>query len=187
MRRESELFLARQMEDMRALQEEQRKAGLLLDDGAPVRLNVSLAGGGTKSETTPAVSGATSGVTAPVLPLVFGQGDEEEEELNARRRRQNLSKVDFAPTDSTEKVQQRLEKIRASIPKDKETLWKVKVRFDAVNEVGVSVIKSNRNIADQETLSRSLTVNLNQLSNAKSPNTLVNSKMRIWFRSLWNI
>jgi hypothetical protein len=37
---ESELFLARQMH---AFQEEQQNAGMLFDDGAPVRLNVSLA------------------------------------------------------------------------------------------------------------------------------------------------
>ena len=37
LRRESEAFLARQMDEMQALQEEQRKAGMLLDDGAPVR------------------------------------------------------------------------------------------------------------------------------------------------------
>lgn len=120
------------MEDMRALQEEQRKAGLLLDDGAPVRLNVSLAPAGTKGEAAPTVPGSISGAAHPP---VFGQGDDDEEELNARKRRQNLSKVDFAPTDSSEKVQQRLEKIKASIPRDKETLFKVKVRFDAVNEV----------------------------------------------------
>ncbi|GJJ12950.1 hypothetical protein Clacol_007197 [Clathrus columnatus] len=130
LRRESELFLARQMEDMRALQEEQRKAGLLLDDGAPVRLNVSLTSAGAKSEAAPAAPGAPGAAA----PLAFGQGDDEEEELNARKRRQNLSKVDFAPTDSSEKVQQRLEKIKGSIPSDKETLWKVKVRWDAVNE-----------------------------------------------------
>ena len=46
LRRESEDFLARQMDEMQALAEEQRKAGLLLDDGAPVRLNVALPAGG---------------------------------------------------------------------------------------------------------------------------------------------
>src|SRR6202030_1279711 len=43
LRRESEAFLARQMDEMQALADEQRKAGLLLEDGAPVKLNVSLA------------------------------------------------------------------------------------------------------------------------------------------------
>ena len=42
LRRESEDFLARQMDDMQALAEEQRKAGMLLDDGAPLKLNVAL-------------------------------------------------------------------------------------------------------------------------------------------------
>ncbi|KAF9781825.1 hypothetical protein BJ322DRAFT_1078628, partial [Thelephora terrestris] len=38
LRQESEPFLARQMNEMYALQEKQQKAGMLLEDGAPVRL-----------------------------------------------------------------------------------------------------------------------------------------------------
>jgi hypothetical protein len=46
------------MDEMQALAEEQRKAGLLLDDGAPVKLNVSLpvptkAEGGGKDNKAP--------------------------------------------------------------------------------------------------------------------------------------
>lgn len=125
LRRESEAFLARQMEEMRSLVEEQRKAGLLLDDGAPVRLNVSLA----PAPSAKALPAPMEGV-APVP--VFGQ---EEEEDGTRKRKASLIKLDFSATESGEKARQRLEKIKESVPRDKETLWKVKVRWDAVNEV----------------------------------------------------
>ncbi|KAF8527025.1 hypothetical protein BU17DRAFT_39978 [Hysterangium stoloniferum] len=122
LRRESEAFLARQMEEMRSLAEEQRKAGLLLDDGAPVKLHVSLA---------PAPSAKAPVVDSAAPAPVFGQ---EEEEEGTRKRKANLIKLDFSATETTEKAMQRLEKIRESVPKDKETLFKVKVRWDAVNE-----------------------------------------------------
>lgn len=124
LRHESEAFLARQMEEMRSLAEEQRKAGLLLDDGAPVKLQVSLAPA-PSAKAPPATEGA-----APVP--VFGQ---EEEEEGVRKRKASLIKLDFSANESGEKARQRLEKIKESVPKDKETLWKVKVRWDAVNEV----------------------------------------------------
>ena len=63
---------------------------------------------------------------------VFGQ---EEEEEGTRKRKASLIKLDFSATESGEKARQRLEKIKESVPRDKETLWKVKVRWDAVNEV----------------------------------------------------
>ena len=63
---------------------------------------------------------------------VFGQ---EEEEEGIHKRKASLIKLDFSATESGEKAWQRLEKIKESVPRDKETLWKVKVRWDAVNEV----------------------------------------------------
>ncbi|TRM62125.1 hypothetical protein BD626DRAFT_499977 [Schizophyllum amplum] len=120
LRRESEDFLARQMDEMQALAEEQRKAGLLLDDGAPVRLNVALPAGGQHKE------GPKEKAT------VFGQ--EEEEEEAAKRRKVPLVKLDFSVTETTEKAQERLEKIRTEVPTDKDTLFKRKVRWDGVTE-----------------------------------------------------
>jgi RNA-binding protein 25 len=122
LRRESELFLARQMDEMQALADEQRKAGLLLDDGAPVRLNVSLpalpktAEPGTKEKAT-----------------VFGQEEDEEEDI--KKRKTPLVKLDFSAAESGEKAKERLERIRLSVPKDKETLFKAKVRWDGVTDV----------------------------------------------------
>ncbi|KIO02862.1 hypothetical protein M404DRAFT_1001806 [Pisolithus tinctorius Marx 270] len=74
LRIESEEFLARQMEDIQALAEEQHKAGMLLDDGALVKLNVSLLGPAPVDKLEPhAQKEVVKGAAA-----VFGLGEEEE-------------------------------------------------------------------------------------------------------------
>ena len=125
LRKESDAFLARQMDEMQALAEEQRKAGLLLDDGAPVKLNVSLP--------IPAKVEGSSKESSKVA--VFGQ-EEEEEEAN-RKRKVPLVKLDFSSAEGGEKTKERLERIKASVPSDKETLFKAKVRWDALSDVSL--------------------------------------------------
>jgi len=119
LRRESEAFLARQMDEMHALQDEQRKAGMLLDDGAPVKLNVSLAPVAPKGESSGKDKSA-----------VFGPEEEEEESM--RKRRAPLPKLDLA--EGGEKAKERLEKIKASVPTDKDSLFKAKVRWDGLTD-----------------------------------------------------
>lgn len=126
LRRESEAFLARQMDEMQALQDEQRKAGMLLEDGAPVKLNVSLA------PAAPKVEGGAKDKAA----VVFGQEEEEDESI--RKRKILLPKLDLA--EGGEKAKERLEKIRLSVPSDKETLFKAKVRWDCLTDVSVIFI-----------------------------------------------
>lgn len=121
LRRESEAFLARQMDEMQALQDEQRKAGMLLDDGAPVKLNVSLAPTGLKD-------GGMDKATA-----VFTHDEEEEDGI--RKRRVPMPTLDLA--EGGEKAKERLEKIRASVPTDKDVLFKAKVRWDGLTDVSV--------------------------------------------------
>lgn len=113
------------MDEMQALAEEQRKAGLLLDDGAPVRLNVSIAGPTTK-ETQPPGKEKTA---------VFTQDDEEEDGI--KKRRVPLVKLDFSVAESGEQTRERLERIRQSVPHDKETLFKAKVRWDGLTDVRI--------------------------------------------------
>ena len=122
LRQESELFLARQMDEMQALQDEQRKAGMLLDDGAPVRLNVSLA---------PAPS-AKAEVVTKEKTLVFGV---EEEEEGVRKRKTPLVKLDLA--EGGEKAKERLEKIAANVPTETDALFKGKVRWDGLSDVSI--------------------------------------------------
>ncbi|KAH9030336.1 hypothetical protein EDB85DRAFT_2246384 [Lactarius pseudohatsudake] len=125
LRRESEAFLARQMDELQALAEEQRKAGMLLDDGAPVRLNVSLAPAAPKAD-------AGGGKEKAPAPAVFGV--EEEEEEATRKRKVPLQLLDFSASNDSGKAKERLEHIKASVPKERETLFKSKVRWDAVTE-----------------------------------------------------
>ncbi|KAF8955267.1 hypothetical protein BDZ97DRAFT_1927007 [Flammula alnicola] len=122
LRRESEDFLARQMDEMQALAEEQRKAGLLLDDGAPVRLNVSIAGPTAKEKEPPAKEKTT----------VFAHDEEEEDGI--KKRRAPLVKLDFSVAETGEQTKERLERIRQSVPHDKETLFKSKVRWDGLTD-----------------------------------------------------
>ncbi|CAE6416572.1 unnamed protein product [Rhizoctonia solani] len=125
LRLESEAFLARQMDEMRALAEEQRKAGLLLDDGAPVRLAISAFERKEKEEEEE----KKPVVAKPVA--VFGQ--EEEEESAGRRRRGNLVKLDFEAAER-ERIVERLHRARDSVPKSQDALWRVKVKWDALGE-----------------------------------------------------
>ena len=127
LRRESEDFLARQMDEMQALADEQRKAGLLLDDGAPVRLHVSIAPAPAKE--APAKEKAT----------VFGQEDEDEDD-GIKKRKVPLVKLDFSVAESGEKTRERVERIKLSVPHDKETLFKAKVRWDGLSDVSCSTI-----------------------------------------------
>ena len=111
------------MDEMQALAEEQRKAGLLLDDGAPVRLNVSIAAPTAKEKDMHGKEKAT----------VFAHDDEEEDQIN--KRRVPLVKLDFSVAESGEQTKERLERIRQSVPHDKETLFKAKVRWDGLTDV----------------------------------------------------
>ncbi|CAE6447753.1 unnamed protein product [Rhizoctonia solani] len=123
LRLESEAFLARQMDEMRALADEQRKAGLLLDDGAPVRLAISAVERKEKEE--------EEEKKVVVAKPVFGQ--EEEEETAGRRRRGNLVKLDFEAAER-ERLVERLHRARDSVPKSQDALWRSKVKWDALGE-----------------------------------------------------
>ncbi|KAJ7644425.1 hypothetical protein FB45DRAFT_897887 [Roridomyces roridus] len=124
--RESEDFLARQMGEMQALAEEQRRAGLLLDDGAPVKLSVSLGGLMKDKDTGNAPAGG-------VREGVFGA--EEDEEEAARKRKVPLVKLDFSAAEAgPEAERERLEGMKERVPKDRETLFKAKVRWDGMTD-----------------------------------------------------
>lgn len=133
LRRESEAFLARQMEEMQALQDEQRSAGMLLEDGAPVKLNVQHAAVAGKPE---------EGKTAKKIEFAT---DEDEEEL-ARKRKVPLVKLDFSSAESGEKAKERLEKIRASVPQERDTLFKAKVRWDGLSDVSCTLVGGTRGL-----------------------------------------
>ncbi|EJD51004.1 hypothetical protein AURDEDRAFT_121442 [Auricularia subglabra TFB-10046 SS5] len=118
LRKASEAFLAQQMEEMQALAEEQRKAGMLLDDTAPIKLTVAT----TKHADVDVKKEGASG-----LVQAFAADDDEE---IVKKRKMPLVKLDFSALDSEEKMRERLEKIRESIPRDKEPLFKARNVID---------------------------------------------------------
>lgn len=122
--RESQDFLERQMDEMQALADEQRKAGLLLDDGAPVRLNVSIAAATAKD------------TGSKEKAAVFAQEEDDEDAI--KKRKIPLVKLDFSVAESSEQTRERLERIKVSVPHDKETLFKAKVRWDGLTDVSPS-------------------------------------------------
>jgi hypothetical protein len=88
------------MAEMQEMADEQRKAGLLLDDGAPVKLSVAL--------------GSTAAPATEAKKRVFDDHDEEEEALG-RKRKTQLQKLDFSVSESVDKerTRQRLEELRS--------------------------------------------------------------------------
>jgi hypothetical protein len=132
LRRESEEFLARQMDEMQSLAEEQRKAGMLLDDGAPVRLNVSIAQG------TGGAGGKEAAPDKSKTAVVFAEEEEEEDAL--KKRKVPLVKLDFSVAESSEQIRERLLRIKDSVPHDKESLFKAKIRWDALSDVSLSFL-----------------------------------------------
>jgi len=127
------------MDEMQALAEEQRKAGMLLDDGAPVRLNVSM---GTSKE--------KDGAGKPEMTAVFAHDEEEEESV--KKKRAPLVKLDFSVAESGEQAKERLERIRKSVPHDKESLFKAKVRWDGLNDVSGFLCVEKCSTADTSAL-----------------------------------
>ena len=125
--RESQMFIEKQMEQIRAAQEEQKKAGLLVDDAAPIRLNVALA-------TKPAQVAAAAQSTPAKPRVVFGQ--EEEDEIVVKKKRMPMVELDLFVDG--EKAKEKLESIRKQVPKEKDALWKAKIRWEAVSDVGFS-------------------------------------------------
>ncbi|KAF8194190.1 hypothetical protein BJ912DRAFT_1021453 [Pholiota molesta] len=104
LRRESEDFLARQMDEMQAL----------------ARNNVKL---DSKEKEPPAKEKTT----------VFAHDEEEED--GAKKRRAPLVKLDFSVAETGEQMKERLERIRQSVPHDKESLFKAKVRWDGLTDL----------------------------------------------------
>lgn len=120
LRRASEAFLAQQMEEMQSLIEEQRNAGMLLDDGAPLKLSV----GPVKPKVEP----------MEIAKTKVALGGDEEEEVTKKRRALPV-KLDFSMLNDEQKMKERLQEIRAALPKESAPLFKARVRWDALDDV----------------------------------------------------
>ena len=145
LRLESEAFLAKQMEEMQGLVEEQRKAGKLLlshGDGGPVKLSIGGAAapapeGGAESAAAGAAASkakVAQAKKASAFATAFANDDDDDE--GTTKKKATLVKIDFGGIDADSK-KERLEKIRVSIKSDKESLFKHKIRWDAISDVSV--------------------------------------------------
>ncbi|KIY65020.1 hypothetical protein CYLTODRAFT_424707 [Cylindrobasidium torrendii FP15055 ss-10] len=122
LRRESEDFLARQLDEMQSLQEEQRKAGMLLDDGAPLKLSVAM----PTKDAEPKKEKKEK--------AVLMQDDDEDE---VQTRKVPLVKLDVSLAESAEQLKERLANIKTQVPTEKDALFKHKVRWDGITDTMV--------------------------------------------------
>jgi RNA-binding protein 25 len=126
---ESEEFLKRQLVDMAEMEGKNRQAGLLTEDAAPIRLALKTALPEVKEE-----------VPSKPKPNVTFDGDEDEEDAAAKKKR-TLVKLEydgggFSEAEQVAKRNARLLEIRASIPRDRKSIWSLRIEWAAVNEVG---------------------------------------------------
>ncbi|KAK4687335.1 RNA-binding protein 25, partial [Tremellales sp. Uapishka_1] len=132
--RESEDFLQRQMVEMAELEEKQRRAGLLFDDAAPVKLALQVQPEAKVKDEKPDVGKAKAGVTF--------DADEDEDALAKKKR--TLVKLEYDGDGLTEaerlaKRNARLLEIREHVPRDKRSLWALPIEWAAIKE---SIIKA---------------------------------------------
>ncbi len=132
LRAESEAFLARQNAEIQSLAEEQRKAGLLLDD-KPIKLSI---GGATTSASAAAndtnKTGSAPAAKSKVSAPVFGVEDDDDDTV--QKKRVPLQKIDFGGVEASGR-QERLAKLKTSVKKDKESVFKAKIRWDGITDV----------------------------------------------------
>lgn len=124
------------MEEMQSLADEQRKAGLLLEDGAPVKLSIAAStqpatGSDAAAQAKATAAPKKAGIKPPAAG-VFGAEEEDDDALV--KRKAPLVKIDFGGFEADSR-KDRLEKLRASIKSDKDSLFKAKIRWDGITDV----------------------------------------------------
>jgi RNA-binding protein 25 len=126
---ESEDFLTRQMAEMAEMEEKQRRAGMLFDDAAPVKLAINALPTAKEEK-------------KPELAAVALEGDDEDDETIAKKKR-TLVKLEYGGDGLTEaeklaKRNARLLEIRSRIPSDKRKLWESRIEWPSINQVRLS-------------------------------------------------
>jgi hypothetical protein len=121
------------MEEMAQLEQEQKKAGLLTEDAAPIRLNIAAAA-------VPVVTKKVEEAeTVKPKPKIAFEGDEDEEN-EANKKKRTLVKLEYGGDGLTdaEKIAKRnakLLEIKGEIPKDRRRLWATNIEWAAISEV----------------------------------------------------
>ena len=130
---ESEEFLKKQLAEMAELEQKQRKAGLLTEDAAPIKLAIGRALPEHKEE-KPDIG------PVKARPSIMLDGDDEEEDP-ANKKKRTLVKLEYDQgpgLTEAEKVATRNAKlldIRSQVPKEKKRLWAMSIEWAAMNEV----------------------------------------------------
>jgi RNA-binding protein 25 len=137
--RESEAFIQKQMEEMAEFEVKQRQAGLLFDDAAPVKLAIAPEIV-KKDVSTPRAEDKKPAIK----PKIAFEGDDDDEIDAERKKKRTLVKLDYTgdtipEAERVAKRTARLLEIKATLPKDKRTLWKLDVQWAAVNEVSADI------------------------------------------------
>ncbi|ORY21007.1 hypothetical protein BCR39DRAFT_554400 [Naematelia encephala] len=128
---ESEAFLQKQLEDMASMDNKQRRAGLLTEDAAPIKLAIAAPVVDVKPEEKPA--------TIVARPGVSFDGDEEDDTISKKKRRFVRLEDDGDLKDMTEaeklaKRNARLLEIKTQIPPDRRELFSTSIEWAALNE-----------------------------------------------------
>lgn len=141
--------MAQQAKEMAAHAEEQRKAGILVQDKAmePLKMKLNVTSSSSSNTTNPtsnSTSNSTINRSAPVL------GEAAEDDLTASRRGKltNIQLGDgLTPQEREIKRKQAVEKIEKELPNNREDLLNMNPKWDWVDE---SVIQSKyRNQLDE--------------------------------------
>ncbi|SPO26387.1 related to SNU71 - component of U1 snRNP required for mRNA splicing via spliceosome [Ustilago trichophora] len=136
---ETDNFLAQQAAEMAKLTQQQRAAGVLVQEGgslAPIKLN--FASGNSKSDnteasTTSAVAGANGTIshsTAASKPAVLGDADEED----YIKRTGRLKHIQLGTTLSEEEKSAKLTQLTATLPSDTTSLFALSPKWEWVDE-----------------------------------------------------
>ncbi|EJT96562.1 hypothetical protein DACRYDRAFT_85786 [Dacryopinax primogenitus] len=125
LRLESEKFLERQMEDLALMMDEQRKAGLLLDDIAPLKLSINAA--------VPKIEEKRETKPEPKKLMM-----EEEDEEDTSKKRSGLVKLDFDAMSRGGKRVEKLETLKGRVlAMDTDEVIKTKLNWLALNDATI--------------------------------------------------
>jgi hypothetical protein len=134
---ESEAFMKRQMEEMAALEAEQKARGLLTEDAPMMKIALDAPKPEVNEEKKPEV--------APRPNVAFDDNDDEDEDGGPKRKQRTLVKLEYDEKDrkmdninEAEMAARRnakLLEIRSQIPRDQRRLWSTDIAWSAITSV----------------------------------------------------
>ena len=139
LKKDTEAFLEQQAKDMEEFAKEQRKRGVLMDDGMPIKLSAAQAKAKAIEEST---SNNQSNEHKPKKSAFSGDDDELDENGEPLQKRK-LVKLDYTgiePEDDLTPEQReatrriKLREIANSIPEDYDKLSNIKINWNLIND-----------------------------------------------------